>query len=376
MNRQSSTTRAGYECLDATLEKLNRYGPDLQGGLFNHAPMVAEALCAMGHGKRSHGWVEAHQHAFTPRPPARASITEGDWQQALGDPTRFSDWAAFFRGAIESQGWRRTVKIWASRLAPGFTTAACHGVIRTAHAARALTHAETTARLNELADGLSAWAALYSELPVGPVDPRGQMPPEEALLALELPPNHEPQAAGPITGGFERLRDNHRFAHQVARIDLSGDIASRLDELIAAFAGLFVASARNPYTAIVFTHAVTGAAAVRNLLPAIGEAVGRELAFRAWEAGCALHAAFGRPLRAEDHAPADQQSYAPAELVLSAVRNGDDHAIKLTEACVTTYARHPARILLQAAAHSRSILPGPTEPIASDGPPANGSGYL
>jgi hypothetical protein len=34
--------------LDDALEMLSHHGPDLTNGNFNHAPMVAEALCALG----------------------------------------------------------------------------------------------------------------------------------------------------------------------------------------------------------------------------------------------------------------------------------------------------------------------------------------
>lgn len=356
MNPDTSLTIDSYAPLDAVLEALSEYGPSLTGGLFSHAPMVAEALCAMGHGDRSRAWVADHRDSLTPRPQARAPMDDDHWQQALGDSARFSDWAALFRNQIDRIGWRSTVDLWSSRLAPGFTTAACHGVLRTAHAARALTHAETDARCSELADGLGAWAALYRELPVAALEPRGELSPEPALHALEPLAGHEPAAAGLIADGFEALRDNHDFAHQVARVDLSGDLASRIDELVTAFAGMFVACAHTPYTAIVFTHAVTGAAAVRNLLPAIGETAGRHLAFRAWEAGCALKTTFARPLSG-DTPPTARRPSDPVELIVSAVHNGDDHVIKLTEACVTTYRTRPARTLLEAACHGQSLLP-------------------
>ena len=36
-----------YEPLDDALDRLSGYGPQLSNGNFNHAPMVAEALCAL-----------------------------------------------------------------------------------------------------------------------------------------------------------------------------------------------------------------------------------------------------------------------------------------------------------------------------------------
>ena len=37
-----------YEPLDEALDRLSDCGPELANGNFNHAPMVAEALCALG----------------------------------------------------------------------------------------------------------------------------------------------------------------------------------------------------------------------------------------------------------------------------------------------------------------------------------------
>jgi len=42
-----------YEPLDEALDRLSGYGPELANGNFNHAPMVAEALCALGRRTRS-----------------------------------------------------------------------------------------------------------------------------------------------------------------------------------------------------------------------------------------------------------------------------------------------------------------------------------
>ncbi len=361
MNSDHSTTKGAYEHLDAALRALSEYGPTLPGGLFNHAPMVAEALCTMGYGEHALKWVEDNRHDFTRRPPIKEPLTDETWKQGLGDSDRFPDWAAYFRHAFATYGWQRTLDLWCTRLVPGFSTAACHGVIRTAHAARALTHEETEARLHELADGLGAWASLYGELPVAALEPRQELTPADALRALEPLPDHERPAAGLIAEGLEALRESSRFADQVARVDLAGDTTRRLDELVAAFADLFVASARSPYTAIVFTHAVTAAAAARNLCPVIGEQTGRVLAFRAWEAGCALQAVFGAPSRCGSPSSAAPRR-APDDLIRAAVEHGDDHVIKLTEACVTTYHRYPAEALLTAAQHGQALLPSASTP--------------
>ena len=52
-----------------------------------------------------------------------------------------------------------------TRLAPGLSAAATHGILRTAHAARALSRRDTPERRGELARGLAYWAVAYEELP-------------------------------------------------------------------------------------------------------------------------------------------------------------------------------------------------------------------
>ena len=47
--------------LDNALDTLARYGPDLANGNFNHAPMVAEALCALGRPEAVMPWIERYR---------------------------------------------------------------------------------------------------------------------------------------------------------------------------------------------------------------------------------------------------------------------------------------------------------------------------
>jgi hypothetical protein len=351
-----------YEHLDAALEVLSDYGPTLRDGLFNHAPMVVEALCAMGYAKRAVPWIAAHRAVLVHRPQSTAPIDGADWRRALGDPRRFADWAAYFRDAFENADWPAVLERWVLRLAPGFTTAACHGVIRAGHAARALAYRQTDARVRELADALAAWASQYRALPVAALTPRGELAPGDALRALPACPGRSPSASGLIDEAFAALRGHGAFPGAVARVDLSGEPASRVDELVRIFAGLFVGSAASPYTAVVFAHAVTAAAAVGNLCLSIGQTAAEVLTFRAWEAGCALAAAFGASV--PNAARPGQPPIVAGELARRAVEHGDDHVIKLTEACLAAYRRHPAEVLLTAPARALALVPSPRQQLA------------
>src|SRR5262245_40093271 len=97
---------ASYGSMDDALEILVAYGPDLQNGLTNHAPMAAEAMCAMGRPEAVRPWIEHYRAGMLPRPPAREPITTADWRSALGREDRFGDWSAFFADELQQASWR------------------------------------------------------------------------------------------------------------------------------------------------------------------------------------------------------------------------------------------------------------------------------
>lgn len=341
---------ADYAGHDALLTDLADYGPSLRSGLFNHTPMVVEALCALGVPEHARPWFEGQRSTLSPRPAGPAPVSETDWRSALGRPERFADLSERIRGELNGLPWQQVLDTWSARLAPGLATAACHGVIRTGHAARALADAATAARRNELADGLAAWAAMYETLPVASVTHRGSRQPRAVLRELDGVPAARRPPPGLITTGLLSLRHAPRFAEQAGAAAIA---AGDVDALIALFAEVFCASANDAFTAIVFTHAVTACAAVGNLLPHVRPTTGQMLAERAWEAGCALQAAFGVPLPASPPAPA---TVGPDALIDAAVANGDDHVIKLTEACVGAYRRGVGPAPLAAAVRVQRLL--------------------
>jgi hypothetical protein len=106
----------------------------------------------------------------------------------------------------------------------------------------------------------------------------------------------------------------------------------------------------------VFVHGITGAAALRSLAPHLEDPAARQLIRYAWQAGAALYASFGTapPLAAG----LDARGLEPAALVDAAVANGDDHVIKLTEACLREHALAPDPVFLHAARHVCEALPG------------------
>ncbi len=57
-----------YAPLDDALDEIAPYGIELKNGNSNHAPMVAEALCALGHPEAVTPWVARYRERMQLRP--------------------------------------------------------------------------------------------------------------------------------------------------------------------------------------------------------------------------------------------------------------------------------------------------------------------
>jgi questin oxidase-like protein len=175
-----------HDVLDDALDRLRGTGTEVVGGGDpNHGPMAAEALIALGREDAALAWVDRYRRRLGPmqaRPTSR--IAPEAWQSMLGRVERIADWAAFFREQLALASWSQVLRTWLPRLLPGAISAGFHGLIRTAHIARALGQGDTPPRREELAIALAYWAAYYRELP-GPAHLAGALSPE---LALERVP--------------------------------------------------------------------------------------------------------------------------------------------------------------------------------------------
>ena len=347
-------TPTSYASLDDALESLAGCGIELTNGNSNHAPMVAEALCALGRADAVMPWIAGYRDRMLPRAAAGERISRGDWRSALGRRDRFADWAAFFTEELEEAPWRGALDRWAGRLAPGFCAAATHGVIRVGHAARSLAVAETALRRRELADALASWAATYQELPGGAGIAGGGMPPSQAITRAPVIPSHRRRQLGNITASLAMLDDFPEFAAVAGLIAIDSDIDRLLAELAEVFARLFLANAHDRLSAIVFIHGVTSLAAAGNMVSALSESTAQTMLRYAWQSGCALYACFGGgTAMAAETQPLEQDR---DRLVDSAVANGDEHVIKFTEACLQRHAQRPSPAYLAAAGAAVRIL--------------------
>ena len=345
------TNHKDYSQMDAALVYLSDYGPDLSNGFTNHAPMVSEALSAMGRADAILPWIKDNwpmRGLMMPRRAPSHSIT--DWQAALGNRAPF-DWSAFLMEELQNTGWQDFVARWTARLAPGACSDAAHGIIRAGHAVRSMGEAQTPERLRELADAFGLWAADYETLPVADYagTPR---PPREAIMLVPFSPGDARIKRGGFTTGLRSLNSFPGFAPVIGMIDVSG--AQTLSQITETFARVFLANAHDPYTVIAFVHSVTACVALRSLAPYLGEDAARAALRYAWQTGAALYCVYGtaQPDWSEVPPPPETQQ----DVIAQAIATADDHAIKFTEACLREYAIHPDPVYLAAARHAIGIL--------------------
>src|SRR5499427_6537168 len=150
------------DTLDDALERLRGTGSEVVGSVApNHGPMAAEALVALGRDDVVVAWAERYRRNLDMMPPSRSAITPAGWTEALGAIDRFGDWVAFFRAQLVETPWHTVFVEWIGRLLPATPSAGGHGFLRTAHALRALSDAETPLRVEELGVALAYWAAYY-----------------------------------------------------------------------------------------------------------------------------------------------------------------------------------------------------------------------
>jgi len=340
--------------LDSALGQLHAYGCELNNGLTNHAPMVAEALHHLGLDSAIEAWLSTELKRCLLRPSHVQPVMLDEWQDALADPARYSDWADLFNNEIGNMGWTATLQQWVPRLTPGFASAATHGIIRVGHATRALRDSETEARLLELAEALASWACNYFVLPVATGKPL-QLNPSHALTGIALAPEDLRNTSGSITAALAGLQAIPEFADHFATLNVDDDIDELALDVAATFARLFCQSARSVSGAIVFTHAITAVNAVRNIGPYLLADDGKALLRQAFHTGCALHAVYSANRYAPPvHEPLPLDT---AECIYDALQHGDEHVIKLTDACVTFTEATGDAFFLTAAERCRRLVP-------------------
>jgi Questin oxidase-like len=340
-----------YDVYDDALDELASYDIALKNGNSNHAPMVAETLCALGHPEAVGPWLSLYRPRLQLRAIAGERIAGEAWREALGRRDRFADWAVFFAGELETDPWQSALDRWVGRLAPGFCAAATHGVIRVGHAVRGLAQGETPSRRRELGDALASWAATWQTLPEGNAAPGAAMRPEQAIRDVPLLPAAR-RRPGNIVTALSALADFPEFVPVAGWIDLKGPVAPQIVELCELFARIYLANARDIPTTIAFIHGVTSLAALGHIAREVGETTARLTLRYAWQSGCALYACYGAAPPALG-APVGGDSGGLAE---RAIANGDEHVIKFTEACLSRNQLAASPVYAAAAAHVADMI--------------------
>lgn len=326
------------------LDRGPEYGPY---GFSNHAPMAIEAMVALRRPEAVAPWLARYAAQLGPQPLPRQAIDAARWAEALGAEDRFADWRLFFDAQLASGPWAPVLDTWAARLAPGLIGAALHGVLRAAHATRALAQADTAVRRRELAQGLAYWAATYHALPGDPaaVAPLGS--PAEALRAVPFLPDAQRRLRGSIVAALAPLAGFAPFHPAIGLVDPAGaEPGELLSDITATLAAAYLANVSTA-TLIALIHFVTGPSAVRLLFPHVAAATRRRLLTYAWQAGAALYCVYGTTaeLAAPTAAPPPR-----AAIIDGALASQDEHAVKFAEACLREEALRPAPVF-RAAAH-------------------------
>ena len=337
------------EELDQALDLLWETGPEFGTGYSNHGPMATEALLALGRADEVVPWVLGYRPNLEDLPMSHQRLGDIGYREALGRFDLFPEWLNLIRDQVAELGWRTVVARWIPILAEGLSGAAMHGLIRTAHAVRALERWETPERVEELSRALAYWAARYQALPV---TGSGQgLLPSRALRSVASAREH-------VTGRLinERLAELATFtpfspaASLVNPVTVDGHLF--LDDLIRTFADTYLANVQaGSRAAVAFIHGVTGPHAVRLLLDHVDDRAGDALLVRVWQAAAGIYSAYGEPGAVSTYTRDDQWDV--EGIIEQAIRTADEHAIKFVEACLDEHRRNPDPVFVVAAGGCR-----------------------
>jgi hypothetical protein len=336
-------------------------------GFALHVPMGAEALSALDADAQVEAWADRFLAAnpVGETPPASRPIDsddEDDWRAALGDFSRVGDWAVLFDHELDTHFWTDVLRTWLPRLLPGAGGGLTHGLLRTAHAVRALPGDGSLPDPFgvELASGLASWAGWWRPLPGSPALD-GTRSLTEATVALPRPA--EPWS--PIeAGSLMRIGEVEEYPAAVEALGppRDADADAALSNLTATFARVMVANPGSPAVGLV--HALTPTAAVRTLLPFLGDAAASLAYAQLWQVSAGLVVGMTPPMASADALalPEDRVVPTPDALRARAVEHGDVHAIKYTEACLREHHIRPDAAYLLAADDLLGRLPKPAHP--------------
>jgi Questin oxidase-like len=316
MDTSDTSDTSGH--LEEALDRVHASGPERDGWLSNHAPMVVEALAAHGRAGSVHRWLDLYRDKLEDFPDRTAPVTDDNWPSALGDPRRIADWTDHFSRTLAERPWKDVLAEWWPRLLPGLYGGATHTVIRVGHAVRAVAAEENGPRRTELAHALGYWAARHRPV-TGLVALPGAATATEALDAVP--------AIGPGHMGFpNRLAAVRRLPVWAREVTDPDTAKERLTELVRAATHRYATHGHGEPTMLV--HAATAPNAVLRTLDSLPRDQWIPSLHAAWTASAAVTAMYA-PAAPVAYAPPAHM--APEDIVERALAHGDEHVIKLTD---------------------------------------------
>lgn len=345
--------------LDEAYERFRPTGPEWgEDVLTNHGPMAAEVLVRHGRAEVLDSWVDRYVRRLEPMPAAGAPIAADSWREALGDGRRVGDWTAYFEALVRDRPWREVLVDWWPRLLPGIVAGATHGVIRTAHAARALAAREADAgpdgaAVAELAHGLAFWAARFQAIPAAAA-PAGSLDPAMALdQAVRIPAQR-----GTVAERFGQLAAHTGWPGSLRALRAPAgpeDAQALLSDLVTAATVRYLAYGQA--SPVLLVHTATAPNAVLHTLPLLPAELWVPSLAAVWSASAAITATYapgGVPVPAPPAGTAD-----PAAVLDQAVAHGDEHVIKFADTAIGVYERTGEQAALAAARHTATLIAAP-----------------
>jgi hypothetical protein len=260
-----------------------------------------------------------------------------------------------FVGELQQEPWRDVLQRWVPRLFEGSAGGLSHGIIRTAHAVRAMPDDDAASQLafRELARALGLWAAVYTPLPGHP-QLNGSLGLDEAIARLPRPTEPWAQIEA---GTFSRMGELDGFPGAVEALGRPPAADDALSDLSAAFCRLLLdGSDLDP---VPLVHTVTQIGAARILLPHLADLGSDAVYAHLWRVSAAIVCGFTPgSLDEMSESNAVEEMISPAELVAQAVEHRDPHVLKLTEVCISEDWNRSDPVYLAAAEHVlRSTAP-------------------
>lgn len=339
--------------------------PESGDGRANNGLIVADALVALDRPGDVVPWLRDYLSCLEPMPGAKQAITRNDWQSALGDMSRVSDWVAFFQRELQQVPWQVVIGDWIPRLAPGLAGATGCGFMRTATTIHYLAEEETELRKSELAQGLSYWAAHFLRLPGIPGSlTTGSFEPVEALSRIKWQHKKRPPGFVLIGEGLQGLSGFSPFVGVLNLVKIPAEPLELISQTTEAMARVFLAHIHERAKLIPFMYAMAVPSTLRYLIPHMEPAEAPILLRYGWQFAGAMYSIYGRANPVETwKQPGENQD----QLIERAIASGNEHSIIYTAVCLREYAVNPQPVYLAAAWEAVERLAStPEEPESPD----------